>query len=84
MNRFPLQLFLSLVLLSTKYGLRSNQINKLKQKRQQFFIYYIYSLDNDVINVNGVIDVNFADVSKYEIYIHQMNLLIKCNRMVYV
>ena len=29
----------------SKYRVRSNQINKLKQKRQQFFISYIYSFE---------------------------------------
>ena len=36
------------------------------------------------MNMNDVIGIEFADVSKYEKFIHQMKAFIKRNRMVHV
>ena len=60
MYRFSFQLFLTLVLLSSKYGLRSAQINKLKQTDKNFSYLILIHYRNDVINVNDLIDIKFC------------------------
>ena len=60
MYRFSLQLFSSLVFIFSKYGLGSNEMNKLKQKDNNFSYLTLIHSSNDVININDVIDIKFC------------------------
>ena len=55
--------FLSLVALSGKYGLRMNQINRIKQIRKQFLYFTFIYQNNNIINVNDVIGYRIMPMS---------------------